>query len=446
VTRDRSVDRARRYSGAGRDDSVLSADDEHLAKLSRLELAWGVPVGAAAGIAALAPQPALSGREALERTVRQALSRPPCLVSFSGGRDSSAVLALAVHVARRDGLPEPIPASNVFTGLPAADEHSWQELVIRHLGLDEWIRIELGDELDVLGPVATFAVTRHGVLAPFNSHFQIPLLQRAVGGSLLTGIGGDEVFEPTERAVLARLLSRRRAPSRRHAGAILQAMAPRYRRARRIAHELAPEPLRWLRPGVHALIAHAAADWHSREPVSYDAALRAWWWRSRQLQANIAGKRLLASDFDVQLVSPFAAPLFLSAYASDRGRLGPPGRTWALRELVGDLLPAAVIERETWGSFNGAFWTATARSAVEQWDGAGADPELVDADRLREEWSLASPDWHSFSLAQALLAPSTAATPSPSGPDDLPGRSDGLPGRIGRSGSDPGSATPRAWP
>ena len=386
-------------------------DDASLARLSSLELAWGVPIGAAEGVHPLEGHPAMTGRAALEQIVRRALTRPPCLVSFSGGRDSSAVLALATHVARRDGLADPIPASNVFTSLPAADERRWQELMIRHLGLTDWLRIELTDELDVLGTLAAGVVARHGVLAPFNSHFHIPVLQRAEGGSVLTGIGGDEAFEPTERAVLARILSWRLTPSRRHVRAILPTLAPRRVRIRLIARALAPEPLRWLRPGVQTRIAHASAEWHSREPVSYEAALRTWWWSSRQLQCNLAGKRLLAADFDVQLVHPFADPLFLAAYATDRGRLGPAGRTWALRELFGDVLPAEMIERETWGSFNGAFWTDTARSVAERWDGSGADPRLVDSRRLREEWRLESPDWHSFALAQRLLLghPASAA-------------------------------------
>ena len=48
-------------------------------------------------------------RRALEHVVREALLRPPCGVAFSGGRDSSAVLAVAAHVARRDGLPAADP-------------------------------------------------------------------------------------------------------------------------------------------------------------------------------------------------------------------------------------------------------------------------------------------------------------------------------------------------
>ena len=57
-----------------------------------------------------------SPRAALEAVVLRALLRPPCLVSFSGGRDSSLVLAIASDVARRHGLPLPVPATNRFPG------------------------------------------------------------------------------------------------------------------------------------------------------------------------------------------------------------------------------------------------------------------------------------------------------------------------------------------
>ena len=45
---------------------------------------------------------------AVEDAVLPAVSRPPCVVTFSGGRDSSLVLAVATRVARREGLPDPI--------------------------------------------------------------------------------------------------------------------------------------------------------------------------------------------------------------------------------------------------------------------------------------------------------------------------------------------------
>ena len=59
-----------------------------------------------------------SPREAMERVLREALQRAPCIVAFSGGRDSSAVLALAVDLARREGLQEPLPVTRRFLNAP----------------------------------------------------------------------------------------------------------------------------------------------------------------------------------------------------------------------------------------------------------------------------------------------------------------------------------------
>jgi asparagine synthase (glutamine-hydrolysing) len=369
-----------------------------------------MPIGGEPSIPPLPDGVPTTGRQALEEIVARGLARPPCLVSFSGGRDSSAVLALAVHVARRDGWPDPIPATNRFAHIPAADETRWQELMIGHLGLADWCRLDFADELDVLGPVATQVLRRHGVLVPFNSHFQVPALERAAGGSLLTGVGGDEVFEPTQRAILGRLRWRTRTVRRRHTRALLAAVAPRERRVRAIAGVFLETRMPWLRPGVQEEIADRMARWHDAEPIAYDRSLREWWWRTRQLQCNLAGKRTLARDHDVAIHNPFADPEFLAAYAADRGRLGPPGRLWALRELFADVLPPEMIERDTFGSFNGAFWTETARRFVRTWNGEGVDTALVDPEALRREWSREDPDWHTFTLAQlALLAAEPAS-------------------------------------
>jgi hypothetical protein len=37
---------------------------------------------------------------------------------------------------------------------PAAAEDHWQERVISHMRLDDWLRIDHGGELDCVGPVA----------------------------------------------------------------------------------------------------------------------------------------------------------------------------------------------------------------------------------------------------------------------------------------------------
>jgi asparagine synthase (glutamine-hydrolysing) len=114
------------------------------------------------------PPPAPSPQAALEQSILPALARPPCGVSFSGGRDSSAVLALAAGLARREGLPLPIPVTNRFHHAPRADETAWQERVIEHVRPADWVKLDFTDELDVVGPFATGALRNHGLLWPCN--------------------------------------------------------------------------------------------------------------------------------------------------------------------------------------------------------------------------------------------------------------------------------------
>ena len=66
---------------------------------------------------AAAGRPAGTALAALEAAIMPALLRSPCLVSFSGGRDSSAVLAVAARLARGAGLADPIP---ITIRVPAA--------------------------------------------------------------------------------------------------------------------------------------------------------------------------------------------------------------------------------------------------------------------------------------------------------------------------------------
>ena len=255
-------------------------------RLTPLELLWGMPVGPDEGTTALPDRPAHpSPRTALETVVLRALTRPPCLVSFSGGRDSSLVLALATDVARRHGLPLPVPATNRFPGRPETDESGWQELVVAHLGIEDWLRMEWADELDVVGPYAQLLLRRHGILAPFNSHFHLPLIQAACGGSMLTGIGGDELFSPVSRDVAATVLLRPRRPHRRELPALGLALAPHPLRVAVIAHRRRVfRTFGWMTPTARRRLALAFASWESRDPWRWDVALRTWWWRSRALQ------------------------------------------------------------------------------------------------------------------------------------------------------------------
>src|SRR6266511_4657791 len=195
--------------------------------LDPLEVATGLVVGLGPELELIScAQTRETPLQALERAVLPALRRAPCLVSFSGGRDSSVVLAVAVTVARKEGLPLPIPATNRFPDATATDESEWQERVVLHLGLDEWIRLDHRDELDCVGPVAADVLTRHGLLWPFNAYFHVPLFRLAAGGSVLTGVGGDEQLSPSQWSRALDVVRGRQRPQLLDVFRIALALAP----------------------------------------------------------------------------------------------------------------------------------------------------------------------------------------------------------------------------
>ena len=76
--------------------------------LARLEVATAIAFGRDAGRPSFARRTAAPPLAALERALIGALRRAPCVVSFSGGRDSSALLAVATRVTSTSG-----PASRI---------------------------------------------------------------------------------------------------------------------------------------------------------------------------------------------------------------------------------------------------------------------------------------------------------------------------------------------
>src|SRR3954453_15135855 len=125
--------------------------------LSPVELATGIVFGSRPW--RLPAGPGGSPLAALEAAVAPAARSGQCFVSFSGGRDSSAVLAAAAAVARREGLPLPVPVTIRAQNAPLSGESAFQEAVVRHLRLPDWIRIDIDDELDALGPYARRALS-----------------------------------------------------------------------------------------------------------------------------------------------------------------------------------------------------------------------------------------------------------------------------------------------
>lgn len=340
---------------------------------------------------------------ALESAVLPAVAQSPCFVAFSGGRDSSAILAVATDLARRHGLPDPVPVTEFYPGAPESDESEWQELVMSHLKLRDCVRIEFPEGNDLLGPEAQTSLVERGMIWPPALHIK-PAVLKEIGqtGSLLTGEGGDEVLGRRRGAQVSRVWRRGLRRLRpRDLWAAGTAMAPerlrRWReRVRRDEEDLQPWLLPETRARHHRLI---AADLAS-EPLSTAGSLE--WLLTRRVAAMAAHNyATMAAEFGLTMHEPLLEPGFVRALANTAGRWGFVSRTEAMRALFGDLLPDAILARRTKAYFNRAFMGEATRSFAQSWDGSGVDPELIDLEILRSEWLSDFPSAISTPLLQA---------------------------------------------
>jgi hypothetical protein len=338
--------------------------------------------------------------DVLEDLLTHALQRTPCLIAFSGGRDSSALLALAVDVARRRGLDPPIPITRRFINDPASDETSWQTRVVQHLGIDEWTRVRLSNECDLLGPLATDLLRRHGLLWPPTAHVNIPLLEIARGGTLMTGEGGDEVFGIRRATPLRHL--RGGARRRRAAlGALPSSIGPASTRRRHLTRELHADcELEWLTRPARAALLDRKVSHCLQEPLSWRASTRRLAHRRSWIHGAATMGRV-AKSYDVTLCHPLLEPRFLAALAVRGSYFGPMARSEVMGELFGLLLPDDILRRTSKAIFNTAMFGRASRSFVEQWIGSGVDTDRVDPVGLRTAWSQAIPHAGTFSLLQA---------------------------------------------
>jgi asparagine synthetase B (glutamine-hydrolysing) len=388
--------------------------------LTTLEISSGLVLPPSRRAPALPPlAPGTTPRLAFEAALRPLLDRSPCLVSFSGGRDSSAVLAVATAVARREGLPLPVPVTHRFPSAALTQETEWQEQVIAHLGLADWLRIDAAGDLDCVGPVATEVLRRHGILWPCNAYFHAPIFEAAAGGAVLTGVGGDEAFSPSSWTQAFDVLRGKARPGPRNLMQVAFAFSPPVVK-RTLIRRWLPEVCPWLRPAARARIERFVAAEAASEPLRWKTRYRHLA-DSGYLEICLESLAELAGGHDVALAHPFHDTAFLAALAALRRGERPRTRTEAMRMLVGDLLPEPVLSRSTKARFDNVFWTEHARALVADWDGEGVDPEIVDVDRLRAEWASETPEAHTFTLLQSVWMTRAraagqlpaAATPSP---------------------------------
>jgi asparagine synthetase B (glutamine-hydrolysing) len=345
----------------------------------------------------LPPGPHESPRAVLDRLLLAHLGRSPCLVAFSGGRDSSVLLAAAVTLARREGLPQPVPITLSYPDAPDADEARWQQAVLDHLGITDRIVLTVHDEHDPLGPVAAPVLLRHGLVWPPNFAPTVRLMGMARGGVLLTGEGGDEAFGLKRITPLTKLLKTKgRVPRGVYADA-LGALTPAALRRRSALRGRYRRP--WLRPDVEqALARRDAAD---AAAFALHAGRNTWQFATRRC-ARLAYEtvRVLGADMDVAYVQAFAEPDLVAAVAASAGLFGWTGRTATMRDLFGDLLPREILERRTKALFANAVFTHRTREFARTWNGSGVNTDLVDPDVLRDIWLSPDPHAPSMSLLQ----------------------------------------------
>ncbi|MFC7547205.1 asparagine synthase-related protein [Plantactinospora sp. GCM10030261] len=321
---------------------------------------------------------------ALERAMLPALTRPPCVVSFSGGLDSSLILALAVRMARANGLADPVPVTMRFSDAPAADESDWQDAVVRALDIaGRWHVVTFDDELDIVGPVAQRVLHRYGVLYPHNLHGSLPAIDLARGGSVLTGIGGDQM-----------LLGLPRPASHDRRSGALRALA-RLRRLpaalrRRMSGGARPgaaaATFEWLRPAVADQARAVWAAARQAEPDRLDQRIL-WHLGRRDLRLCLAALGAVGADYDVVMNHPLLDPVFLAALIARDGYRHRPTRDELLSRIVGDTLPAVVTAPRRKAKYHEAYRRRHTRDFLRSWDGTGMDLEFVDPVALRRIWS-----------------------------------------------------------
>jgi asparagine synthase (glutamine-hydrolysing) len=255
--------------------------------------------------------------------------------------------------------------------------------------------------MDVLGPEATDLLAAHGVQCPPNAYLHLPVVAAAGGGTLITGVGGDELLgSPAGRP--AQVLYGRARPRPRDGLSVLLAAAPlpvrRRWKAARTDHPYAP----WLTPVARREVARRLAGARVATRVRWDVdAVRFAGCRSARLGRT--GLDLVGARHGVRVQNPLLDPAFVDAFAAELGATGPPSRSAAMRHLVSDLLPEDVLTRTTKAAFAAMVWGQAFRRFVSEWQPEELDPELrelVDAAALREAWSRPRPVFPSMMLVQ----------------------------------------------
>jgi hypothetical protein len=220
------------------------------------------------------------------------------------------------------------------------------------------------------------------------------------GGSMLTGHGGDALFDPRRPTRLSDVSWNRSAPWRTAARLAVEQMPVPVRRAH-LRHHLRSPALgfrwRWLRPPAREALIEHFANRFAEEPLSYSRFLS---WKVGVPNVALQTLDVLASEAGVRLVHPLLDDRFVASLAAFGWR-GPRDRTDAMHRLFADVLPAPVLDRVGKAEFGGALFSDPSRAFVDAWTGDGVDPDLVDAEVLRAVWAEPEPASGTHLLVQS---------------------------------------------
>jgi asparagine synthetase B (glutamine-hydrolysing) len=293
-----------------------------------------------------------------------------------------------------------------FPAAPATDESAWQELGIAAAGVSDWERLSLSaEDVEGIAPSVQEALCRHGPLYPPNVGLLLALLDRAGEGSLITGLGGDELLGAWRHRGAADVLAGRRPLQPAAVRALLRPLVPRpvlRQRAARAPSRHGVPSSTWLAPAAARAHARALAAELAEEPHAWGARVR-WKARRRRLALTRESLERIAADTGTLFVHPLLDPRLVHALARAGGRRGFGNRTATLCALFGNLLPRELLERPTKAHFDEVFWGPATRAFARQAlvEGRLAVPELLDRRRLAQAWTSERPPAVSLLLLQA---------------------------------------------
>jgi asparagine synthase (glutamine-hydrolysing) len=367
-------------------------------KLTPLEIAGGLPLGMNPEAEPLPDVGDLTPLAAFEDVVRAALQRPPCVVTFSGGRDSAAILAVAARIAREETLEPPIVVTVLFEGGLGTGEAEWQERVIAHSRVEQWIRLTVGEEIDFVGPVARPLLKRYGVVHP--PHFPMFFLpvQYARNGSMLTGFGGDSAIGGWIPPHAAEVIAGRAWPRPSDLPFFAFAVAPPF--VRRRAMELRRTRPLWLKPQAFKEFIALRSEELASRPLRRNSFL-AWDARRRSSAVTESTLARLGADVGATFFHPLHDRRFVAALARDLGARGDGDRTSVMRRIFAGDLPDDVLARSGKANFAVAYFRKHTRAFARRWDGIGLDTNIVEPELLRKTWLDLIPDSRSALALQA---------------------------------------------